>query len=71
MKIVDCSACIGEDSVNRLIVNHENYPVIERVKQPKNAAELLEEMDFNGIDEAVTYHVDMMSSGVFSGNELF
>ena len=71
MKIIDCSACIGEDSVNRLIVNHENYPVIERVKQPKNAAELLAEMDFNGIDEAVTYHADMMSSGVFGGNELF
>ena len=45
MKIIDCSACIGYSSINRLIINHENYPVYEKVKQPKDAAELLAEMD--------------------------
>ena len=60
MKLIDCSASIGLSAVNRLIVNHENYPVIEKVKQPKNAAELLEEMDFCGVDEAVVYHQAMI-----------
>lgn len=71
MRIVDCSACIGEASVNRLIVNHENYPVFEKVRQPADAAQLLAEMDYNGIDEAVVYNTEMTDSGVFKGNELF
>ena len=71
MKIIDCSACIGYSSVNRLIINHENYPVYEKVKQPKDAAELLEEMDYNGIDEAVVYNTAMIESGVLNGNDAF
>ena len=71
MKIIDCSACIGYSSVNRLIINHENYPVYEKVKQPKNAEELLNEMDYNGVDEAVVYNTAMIESGVLSGNDLF
>ena len=54
MKFIDCSACIGLDTVNRLIINHEDYPVIEKVKQAEFAKDLLEEMDFAGIDEART-----------------
>ena len=69
MKIIDCSACIGYSSVNRLIINHENYPVYEKVKQPKNALELLEEMNYNGIDEAVVCNTAMLESGVLHGNE--
>ena len=71
MKFIDCSACIGESAVNRLIVNHENYPVYEKVKQPKNAEELLAEMDYNGIDEAVVYNVSMIESGILHGNRFF
>ena len=69
MKIIDCSACIGYASINRLIINHENYPVYEKVKQPKDASELLEEMDYNGIDEAVVCNTAMLESGVLHGNE--
>ena len=42
LKLIDCNACIGLGTVNRNITNHENYPVIEKVRQPRNAAELLE-----------------------------
>lgn len=48
MKWIDCSACIGLDSINREIVNHENYYVYEKVRQAEHAADLLEEMDFAG-----------------------
>lgn len=71
MKIIDCSACIGYASVNRLIINHENYPVYEKVRQPKNAEELLEEMDYNGIDEAIVCNTTMLDSGILHGNEEF
>ncbi len=70
MKFIDCSACIGESSINRQIVNHENYPVFEKVKQPKNASELLAEMDFNGIDEALVYNSAMLDIAPNYGNNL-
>ena len=69
MKFIDCSACIGEAPVNRLIINHENYPVYEKVRQPKDAAELLAEMDYNGIDEAVVYNATIVNSGLVHGNK--
>ena len=34
MKFVDCSACIGLNSINCEIVNHENYYVYERSSRP-------------------------------------
>ena len=71
MKIIDCSACIGYASVNRLIINHENYPVYEKVRQVKDAEELLAEMDYNGIDEAIVYNTAMIESGVLHGNDAF
>ena len=70
MKFIDCSACIGESSINRKIVNHENYPVFEKVKQPKNAKELLAEMDFNGIDEAIVYNTAMLDVAPNYGNNV-
>ncbi len=70
MKWIDCSACIGLDSINRVIVNHENYYVYEKVKQAANAKELLEEMDFNGIDEAFVYHQGMIETDPAYGNKL-
>lgn len=69
MKFIDCSACIGLDTVNRLIINHEDYPVIEKVKQAEFAKDLLEEMDFAGIDEAYVYHSSMYSHHPTRGNE--
>lgn len=68
MKFVDCSACIGYGGINRRIVNHENYIVTEKVREPKDAAELLAEMDFCGIDAAVVYHQSMLDVSPEFGN---
>ncbi len=68
MRIIDCSACIGLDSVNRVIVNHENYPVIERVRQLEHAGDLLAEMDFAGISEAYVWHQAMYDTDPTYGN---
>ncbi len=70
MKIIDCNACIGYASINHEIINHENYYVFEKTKQVKNAAELLEEMDFCGIDEAFVYHQLMVECDPESGNQI-
>ena len=64
MKLIDMSAAIGYGTVNKSIVNHENYPVYEKVKQAKNSAELLAEMDFCGIDEAVTWHTGRLKGTI-------
>ena len=69
MKFIDCSAAIGIDVVNRVIVNHENYPVLEKVRQAEYAKDLLKEMDFAGVDEAYVYHTSMYSHDPTRGNE--
>lgn len=71
MKFIDMSATIGYGTVNKSIVNHENYIVYEKVKQAKNSEELLQEMDFCGIDEAVTWHQTMYDVSVNYGNKLY
>lgn len=68
MKFIDCSAAIGYGGINRQIINHENYIVKEKVNEPKNAEELLAEMDFNGIDQAVVYHSSMIDVSPAYGN---
>ena len=70
MKWIDCSACIGLDSINRVIINHENYPVYEKVRQAAIAEELLKEMDFCGINEAFVYHQGMIETDPAYGNKL-
>lgn len=70
LKIVDCSACIGLSSINHEIINHENYYVYEKVRQARNSEELLQEMDFCGIDEAFVYHQVMVESDPEYGNKL-
>lgn len=70
MKFIDCSACIGLDTVNRAIVNHENYYVYEKVRQAQHAEDLLAEMDFCGIDEAFVYHQGMYDNDASYGNRL-
>ncbi len=71
LKFIDCNACIGRAAINREIINHENYPVYEKVRQPQNAAELLAEMDRCGIDEAIVYHQAMIDVAPRYGNNLF
>ncbi len=70
MKFIDCSASIGYATVNKKIINHENYPIVEKVDQAKNADELLACMDKNGIDAAIIYHQQMVDSSVAFGNNL-
>jgi hypothetical protein len=70
MRIIDCSACIGFGTVNRVITNHEKYPVYEKVRQIRDACELLEEMDFCGVSESYIYHQIMIDVGPCYGNQL-
>lgn len=70
MKWIDCSASIGLGGINREIINHENYYVYEKVRQAEHAAQLLEEMDFCGVDEAFVYHHAMVENDPGYGNEL-
>lgn len=56
MKIIDCNCSIGYSSVNRLNVNHEKFIVAEKVKECRNAQEMVEELDYCGIHSAVVYH---------------
>ena len=70
MKIIDCSSSIGYDVVNSMIINHENYPVYEKVKQAANADELIAELDFCGIDEAIVYHRSMFDVSPTYGNKM-
>ncbi|GHV02537.1 hypothetical protein FACS1894211_14120 [Clostridia bacterium] len=70
MKFIDCSACIGKGGINRRIVNHENYIVTEKVSEPETAAELLAEMDYCGVDEAILYHQAMIDVSAQYGNGL-
>ena len=69
MKFIDCSASVGYGAINRIIMNHENYVVKEKVKEAKDAAELLREMDFCGVDKAVVYHQSMKDVSVPFGND--
>ena len=70
MKFIDCNASIGLGTVNREIVNHEGLMVREKVKQAKDSAELLAEMDRCGVDEAFVYHQAMFDTDPVYGNAL-
>ncbi len=70
MKFIDCSASIGYATVNKKIINHEKYPIVEKVVQAKDGAELLTFMDKCGIDEAIVYHQQQVDSSVAFGNRL-
>lgn len=68
MKIIDCSCAVGYKTVNYEIVNHENFIVREKVKQARDAEELLQELDFCGIDSAVVSHNTMADVDPDYGN---
>lgn len=70
MRIIDCNAAIGLDPVNHRIVNHENYPVYERVRQARHARDLLEDMDWCGVAEAYVHHQAMFDTDPQYGNAL-
>jgi predicted TIM-barrel fold metal-dependent hydrolase len=68
MKIIDCNCGIGYRTVNYEVVNHENFYIREKVKQARQAEELLAELDFCGIDQAVVYHTSMVDVDPGYGN---
>jgi uncharacterized protein len=70
MKIIDCNACIGLGTVNRMIVNHETLLVYEKIRQARNAEELLKDMDFCGIEQSFVYHQAMFDTDPIYGNQL-
>jgi hypothetical protein len=53
MKLIDCNCAIGYRTVNYEVVNHEHFFVRERVNQARDAEQLLEQLDFCGIEGAV------------------
>ena len=70
VKIIDCNACIGLGTVNRMIVNHENLLVYEHIRQAQNAEELLKDMDFCGVEQSFVYHQAMFDTDPIYGNQL-
>lgn len=70
MKIIDFSMSIGYKTLNYNVVNHEHLLIREKVKQVKNAEELLAEMDYCGIDSAVVNHNAMTEVDPNYGNRL-
>lgn len=70
MHIIDASCAIGYRTVNYEVVNHEHFLVQERVKQARGGRELLEELDFCGISQAVISHHAMADVDPGYGNRL-
>jgi len=70
MKIIDCSCAIGYKTLNYEVVNHEHLLVREKVKQARDAQELLAELDFCGIAQAVVSHNAMADVDPDYGNRL-
>jgi hypothetical protein len=70
MKIIDCNACIGLGTLNRMIVNHEGLLVHEHVRQARNAEELLKDMDYCGVEHSFVYHQQMFDTDPSYGNRL-
>lgn len=69
MKLIDCSCSVGLRTVNYEVVNHEHLTVREKVKQARNAEELLAELDFCGIAAAVVGHQAMADVDPDYGNK--
>lgn len=68
MKLIDCNCAIGYRTVNYEVVNHERFFVREKVRQAQNAEQLLEQLDFCGIEGAVVYHNTMIDVSPEYGN---
>lgn len=68
MKLFDCNACFGFDMVNHECVNHENFIVLEKVDVAATAEELIAEMDYVGIDQAVVWHRSQYDQDATVGN---
>lgn len=68
MKLIDCSCQVGLSCVNHSIVNHENFVLVEKVAQARDAAELLEYMDYAGVSQALIGHPSMRELSPEAGN---
>ena len=70
MKYFDASAFIGEEVVNHEVVNHERFIVLEKVELAKDAASLIDFMDYVGIEKAVVGHQAMVELDPIAGNQI-
>jgi predicted TIM-barrel fold metal-dependent hydrolase len=68
MQIIDCSCSIGFKTINYEVVNHEHLLVREKVKQVRDAEELLIAMDYCGVDRAIVGHNTMADVDPDYGN---
>ena len=68
MKLFDANASFGVDMINHECVNHESVLVLEEVNIAKNAAELIKEMDYAGIEKASVWHRAQYEQDATAGN---
>jgi uncharacterized protein len=69
MRFIDCNCGIGYSVTNHVIVNHENMMLTEKVREAKNASDLIEQMDYCSIDSAIVYHQTMIDVAPEYGNK--
>ena len=68
MKLYDANASFGIDMVNHECVNHENFIVLEKVDIAADAKQLIEYMDYAGIEKANVWHRSMYELDPTAGN---
>lgn len=69
MRFIDCSCTLGRGVVNHVVVNHEGFTLIEKVSEAKDAKELLDQMDYCGIEQALVTHQAMTDVTPQYGNQ--
>lgn len=69
MKLFDANACFGVDLINHEVVNHERFIVMEKVDIAKDAANLIEYMDYAGVQRACVWHRSMYELDPTIGNK--
>ena len=69
MKLFDSNACFGMDMVNHECVNHENFIIMEKVDIAETAQQLVDEMDYIGIEKAVVWHRAQYDHDPTAGNK--
>ena len=69
MKFFDSNACFGKDVVNHQCVNHENFIMMEQVDLAETAAQLIEKMDYAGIEKAMVWYRPQFDGDPIQGNE--
>ena len=69
MKFIDCSCSLGYGAVNHVIVNHEGWTLTEKVNELSSGEELIELMDYCGIEKALVTHETMNYMSAEYGNK--